>query len=236
MKKPRVTGADVISRFHREREILSALSHPNILPLLGVCATPPDYCFALELCPRGSLEDVLHVEGVRLAWEEVREIGGQLARAVDFLHQKGILHRDLKSSNVLVRRAPARVGGESEGEGAGEGGWEVVLADFDTAEYEHVSQEQERESGKTRKNRTVGSLVTMAPEILRNTGVGTGKGFFVFTQGSDVYAMGVTLNELCTATMPYSDRFTSDINLHTVLNINYSKHTLAAAIIRESLR
>lgn len=186
--------------------------------MVDIFKEAPDYAFCLKLCPRGSLQDVIHVEGVRLTWPTVRSVGLQICEGLEYLHSQSVLHRDLKSSNILVYDD-----------------WNVFISDFDTAEFESVSQQQELESGKTRKNRTVGTLVTMAPEILTNTGVGTGKGF-VFTKGADVYSLGVTLNEISTGTMPYSDRFTNSVNMHTVLDMNYSKHTLAAAIIRENLR
>jgi len=101
----------VIKQFHiendfqvlkKEAEVHQKLRHPNVVMLLGVCARPP--CIVLELMQRGSLGNMLqskkYSEQIDLALS-IR-ILSDIARGMAYLHSKSILHRDLKSSNVLL--------------------------------------------------------------------------------------------------------------------------------------
>jgi len=172
----------------------------------------------MPLCSQGSLADALYVHKRKFTWAEKQIMLLQLAQALDHVHSHNILHRDIKSQNILL---------QDDGS--------VLVTDFELADSVAAIHEGELASGRTRQGRTIGSLVTMAPEILLNRGVNTKKDF-VYTFSSDVYAYAVTANEIVAGVMPYSDRFTSNVNVHTVLDMNYSTHTLAAAIAGDHLR
>jgi len=101
----------VIKQFHvendfevlrKEAQVHQKLRHPNVVMLLGICATPP--CIVLELMQRGSLTDVLqskqYSQDIDLALS-IRVLS-DVARGMAYLHSKSILHRDLKSSNILL--------------------------------------------------------------------------------------------------------------------------------------
>jgi serine/threonine protein kinase len=172
----------------------------------------------MPLCSQGSIADAIYTHKKVFTWAEKQSIILQLAEALNHVHSHSILHRDIKSQNILLK---------DDGS--------VLLTDFELADSVAAIHEGELASGRTRQGRTIGTLVTMAPEILLNRGVNTKKDF-VYTFSSDVYAFAVTANEIVAGAMPYSDRFTSNVNVHTVLDMNYSTHTLAAAIAGDNLR
>ena len=218
VKKPKITEARVISNFLTELRVLCNLQHPHIVTIVSACTKPPHYCMTMPLCSQGSLADAIYVHKKTFTWAEKQIILLQLAEALDHVHSHNILHRDIKSQNILLK---------DDGS--------VLLTDFELADSVATIHEGELASGRTRQGRTIGTLVTMAPEILLNRGVNTKKDF-VYTFSSDVYAYAVTANEIVAGVMPYSDRFTSNVNVHTVLDMNYSTHTLAAAIAGDHLR
>lgn len=172
----------------------------------------------MPLCSQGSIADAIYIQKKLFTWTEKQSILLQLAEALHHVHSHNILHRDIKSQNILLN---------DDGS--------ILLTDFELADSIAAIHEGELASGRTRQGRTIGTLVTMAPEILLNRGVNTKKDF-VYTFSSDVYAFAVTANEIMAGIMPYSDRFTSNVNVHTVLDMNYSTHTLAAAIAGDHLR
>ena len=85
--------------------------HPNIVQFLGVATapgTPPELCIILEYCERGSLWQILHDRSVELKWHNRQRMAMDIAKAVLYLHtchDPPILHRDLKSLNIVLDRA-----------------------------------------------------------------------------------------------------------------------------------
>lgn len=120
---------------------LKKLNHPNIVQFKGVCTKPPSYCIIMEFCPYGPLYDFLRagepVPPVRLvSWSK------QIAAGMGYLHAHKIIHRDLKSPNVLI--------GEDE---------VVKISDFGTSrQWNEVST----------KMTFAGTVAWMAPEVIRN--------------------------------------------------------------------
>ena len=80
----------------------TGLTHPNIIRLYGVCLDPSSFMIILEYAERGSLEDFLVHTDMTLA-SGLLDIVTQVAAALDYLHAKDIIHRDIKTANVLLR-------------------------------------------------------------------------------------------------------------------------------------
>ncbi|KAF5310230.1 hypothetical protein D9619_010414 [Psilocybe cf. subviscida] len=94
---PKAMSAQLTREIHHHRQ----LHHPHITQMYEVIATESHIWIVTELCCGGELFDYL-VEKGRLSEDETRVIFGQLCLAVAYLHQNGIVHRDLKLENVLL--------------------------------------------------------------------------------------------------------------------------------------
>ncbi|KAG0461289.1 hypothetical protein HPP92_021586 [Vanilla planifolia] len=135
-KKPVLSTSEDIDKFHRELKLLCKLNHPGLVNLVAAHARPPNYLFFFEYYEMGSLAHNLHVEEWCPSLEEVLVIAYDLANALHYLHENGILHRDIKPGNILL-------GGDLH----------PHLADFGLAIYkkdlQQLSIENWRSSGKT---------------------------------------------------------------------------------------
>lgn len=80
---------------------LQHLKHPNIVSFIGVCSKPPCYCIVMEYCPEGTLYDYLSREE-EIPPAKVLFWARQIAKGMQYLHANKIIHRDLKSLNILI--------------------------------------------------------------------------------------------------------------------------------------
>ncbi|KAJ7176700.1 Pkinase-domain-containing protein [Mycena filopes] len=94
---PKAMSASLTREIHHHRQ----LHHPHVTQMYEVIATENSIWIVTELCCGGELFDYL-VEKGRLSEDETKVIFGQLCLAVGYLHDKGIVHRDLKLENVLL--------------------------------------------------------------------------------------------------------------------------------------
>lgn len=94
---PKAMSASLTREIHHHRQ----LHHPHVTQMYEVIATESYIWIVTELCCGGELFDYLAEKG-RLSEDEARIIFGQLCLAVAYLHDKGIVHRDLKLENVLL--------------------------------------------------------------------------------------------------------------------------------------
>ncbi|NWI51537.1 IRAK2 protein, partial [Calyptomena viridis] len=99
------TSPDSTQRFfHTEVQICFRCCHINILQLLGFSVEPGLHCLIYPYLPNGSLQNQLqcHDDSAPLTWEMRISISIGVIRAVEYLHNFGILHGNIKSSNVLL--------------------------------------------------------------------------------------------------------------------------------------
>ncbi|GCE05049.1 serine/threonine-protein kinase [Dictyobacter aurantiacus] len=94
-------AADYLERFRREAEAIDKLQHPHILPALDYEECEPWHMLVMLYAPGGTLRDVL-TKGP-LDPDEAGVLFEQIASAVQFAHDNGVLHRDIKPSNILLR-------------------------------------------------------------------------------------------------------------------------------------
>ena len=98
---------DLRERFDREASALARLEHPNVVRLYDVLEDGGQTVLVLELVEGDGLHGL--ASGRRLGWDEVRRYCAPVAAGLAHAHARGVVHRDLTPSNVLVERATGRV-------------------------------------------------------------------------------------------------------------------------------
>jgi len=95
-------GDDLKREYMDELLVMSKVKHSNIVEFKGACMTPPNLCFVMEIC-ECSLYSLLHVDRVSFNEKENITMATDIAYAMEYLHAQtpAIIHRDLKSHNVL---------------------------------------------------------------------------------------------------------------------------------------
>ncbi|HET7929704.1 MAG TPA: protein kinase [Actinomycetota bacterium] len=90
-----------VARFEQEAQILARLQHPDVVTVFDSGVDHDERFIVMELVEGPTLRELLDAEG-RLLPERAAEIAGRLASALGFAHEHGVIHRDVKPSNVLL--------------------------------------------------------------------------------------------------------------------------------------
>ncbi len=96
---------ELLSEFNNEVNMLAKYRHPNIVLMLGAITVPPQLCLVMELVKEGTLFDLLHRKKANLSEGDKRKIALQIIGVISYLHRLGIVHRDIKSHNILIDKA-----------------------------------------------------------------------------------------------------------------------------------
>eukprot|EP00005_Dracoamoeba_jomungandri_P010882 CAMPEP_0174275410 /NCGR_PEP_ID=MMETSP0439-20130205/59810_1 /TAXON_ID=0 /ORGANISM="Stereomyxa ramosa, Strain Chinc5" /LENGTH=362 /DNA_ID=CAMNT_0015367511 /DNA_START=15 /DNA_END=1103 /DNA_ORIENTATION=+ len=91
------------TRKYVEREIsmLKNIHHPNIVQFMGLCRTEQHKYLVTEFIAGGDLKDFLE-QNAWISWKQKLIMGRDIAYAMNFLHHKGLIHRDMKPENLLI--------------------------------------------------------------------------------------------------------------------------------------
>jgi len=157
-----------------EIKMLKHLSHPNIVKYVDTIREDRYLNIVLEYVPNGSLSTMLEKFGVFSETLAAHYIS-QTVEALEYLHQQGIIHRDIKGGNILA---------DSEGI--------VKLTDFGVA-----TRFRKDFSGGEESNLPAGTMFYMAPEIVKMSSPPT--------YSCDIWSVGATVIELLTGEPPYSN-------------------------------
>jgi len=173
-------------RFVREARTVARLHHPHILHLIEYGDEQGILYLVMPFIEGGTLTSYLRLfPGGLPDLNELAGIYQQLLDAVEYAHDEGLIHRDIKSSNVLL---------EQRRSGILHGTQHVYLADFGLV---RTSKQAELEqAGKPIPlDQVPGTPHYMAPEQTMG----------IVTTSSDIYALGVLLYQMLTGELPYDD-------------------------------
>ncbi|MGH9531126.1 MAG: protein kinase domain-containing protein, partial [Terriglobales bacterium] len=174
------------ARLLNEARSASALNHPNICTIYEVAEAEGHAYIAMECVEGRPLGSMLMGGG--LPAESVARYGTQIADALAHAHQRGVVHRDLKSANVVIT---------PEGR--------VKVLDFGLAK--RLGAPQLERATRTRMSLTeagtvVGTLSYLPPEVLRGKPA---------DERSDIWALGVLLHEVASGTLPFGGETSYDL-------------------------
>ena len=164
----------------KEIDLLKLLRHPNLVRYLGTRREGSQLLVFLEYCDGGSIAQMLAQFG-RFSEQLIVRYARQMTEALCFLHERGIVHRDVKGANVLVS-GERNVG-------------RAKLADFGCSK--RAPQDGDDLNADASLLRMRGTVLWMAPEAARqDTNV---------TYSSDVWSLGMTVVEMATGSPPWRD-------------------------------
>ena len=161
-------------KFVKEAQTIAALDHANIIPIYDVFEENNTAYYVMEYIDGESLSEVVKRSGA-LAESEAVEYVRQAASALEYLHERKIMHLDIKPGNIMLRRKDNR----------------VVLIDFG------LSKHYDEHSGEATSTTPVGVSHGYAPmEQYKQGGVNT------FSPETDIYSLGATLYYMVTGKVP----------------------------------
>lgn len=178
-----------------EAEVMKGLCHPNIVLFMEAGFYKGSICIISEYCARGSLRDVLMRSNVKhLSWPTKLRLALGICHGIQYLHNAHppMIHRDLKSPNVLV-----------------DDSWHAKIADFGTLRFSEIVSSVQNMSGVKKDNAMdmtglVGTTRWMAPEVIR--------GEKSYSSKVDIYSLALILWELIEGKLPFeSTRWNHEI-------------------------
>jgi YVTN family beta-propeller protein len=171
---------DLCARFRREAQIVATLRHPHVIPVHGFGEIEGRLYLDMRLVEGSDLAAIL--EAGALPAGRAVDIVEQVAGALEAAHDEGLVHRDVKPSNVLVSR------------GSGSADF-AYLVDFGIARSVDAPT-------VTRDDRPVGTLAYMAPERFRGARPAA---------SGDIYALACLLYECLTGRRPFENATLPDL-------------------------
>lgn len=133
-------NSDVVKDFFQEVKIMRKLEHKNVVQFIGACTKPPNLFLVTEFMPKGNLYDFMHKRKGVFKLQSLLRAAIDVSMGMAYLHQNNIVHRDLKTANLLM----------------GEDGV-IKVADFGVAKVQTQSGIMTAETGTYR---------WMAPEVI----------------------------------------------------------------------
>ena len=162
---------DVVRRFQTEAKNMAQLSHPNIVQVSDYGKYQGVPFLVMQYMPKGSLKNLL---GKPMPYQKAASLLLPVAKALAFIHEEKIIHRDVKPSNILFTKSK-----------------DPMLADFGVAKI--IDREETR--GLTATGASIGTPEYMAPEQALGKKI---------DHRVDIYSLGVILFELVTGRRPFT--------------------------------
>jgi serine/threonine protein kinase len=181
-------------RFLREARLASALDHPNICTIYEIAEVDKQYFIAMQYVQGKTLKRVINARPLSL--DSLFSIALQVADALAAAHAKGIIHRDIKSSNIIITpRGQAKIL---------DFGLAKLLSDKERAAQSELEE-------LTRLGSPIGTPNYMSPEQAKGERA---------DHRSDIYSFGVVLYEMATGKLPFKAPTNVDL-MHAVIHDSY---------------
>uniref|UniRef100_A0A4W2EKL3 Serine/threonine-protein kinase 33 n=1 Tax=Bos indicus x Bos taurus TaxID=30522 RepID=A0A4W2EKL3_BOBOX len=171
-------GSSAVKLLEREVDILKSVKHEHIIHLEQVFETPKKMYLVMELCEDGELKEILERKG-HFSENETRWIIQSLASAIAYLHNKDIVHRDLKLENIMVKSSFIDANNEMN--------LNIKVTDFGLAVKKHGRSEVMLQT-------TCGTPIYMAPEVINAHD---------YSQQCDIWSIGVIMYILLCGKAPF---------------------------------
>lgn len=195
-----------IERIKKEAKLLAKLNHPNIIILYDLIQYRDNWYIVMEYVEGMTLDKKLE-QGGALPHHEATPIFKQMLAALDHAHQAGIIHRDFKPGNVMIKA-----------------NGQVKVMDFGLAKI----QTRPGATRTSKSEHTGGTLYYLSPEQVRSDGR-------VVDQRSDIYALGMTCYEVLAGYMPLKEKKTTVEILNAILRDNFPPPTKFNAAVPKEL-
>ena len=166
--------SEIKSRFLREAETAAQLSHPNIVPIYTVDEQEGLVFFVMAYVSGDNLAKRLHERGV-LTVDETRKVLREVADALAYAHDRGVVHRDIKPDNILLDQTSGR----------------PLVTDFGIAR----AMDSEGDSRLTATGMAIGTPAYMSPEQAAGEREIDGR--------SDLYSLGILGYQMLTGEPPF---------------------------------
>ena len=178
-------------RFSTEAVIAAGFDHPGIVKIYACDIEGPTPYIATQWCDGGDLgkwKTQQTAQGSALPpWQDVAMLMADVADAVHYAHEKGVVHRDLKPANILLSR---KLDQDAQGN-SGLGDFQAKVTDFGLAKLSDPN------INDTHSSLLVGTPIYMAPEQLNQT-----VDDFANPAAADIYSLGAILFEMLTGESP----------------------------------
>ena len=139
LKKEYLTNEEFVRRFRNESRVISVLDHPNIVKVYDVNFTGEDQYIVMEYIDGVTLNQYIHHQG-QLRWKDAVHFLRQILQALQHAHDHGVVHRDIKSQNIMLLRDGT-----------------IKVMDFGIARFA-------REDIRSGRNKAIGSVHYISPE------------------------------------------------------------------------
>jgi serine/threonine-protein kinase len=166
------TDPSFVERFRREAQAAANLSHPNIVAVYDWGTLNNTYFIAMEYVAGTTLADLLKEKG-SLSPSQASDIALEVASALGFAHENGVVHRDIKPGNILISNSG-----------------QVKVADFGIARALGAAVED----GLTQTGSVMGTATYLSPEQAQGAQP---------DPRSDLYSLGVTMYEMVAGKAPF---------------------------------
>ena len=168
----------MIDALKREISLLRDLQHPNIVQYLGASSSDNYLNIFLEYVPGGSVQTMLNSYGA-LREPLIRSFVRQIVTGLSYLHNRDIIHRDIKGANILVDN---------------KGG--IKISDFGISKKMEASNILGGAGNSKNRPSLQGSVFWMAPEVVKQT---------AYTRKADIWSLGCLVVEMMTGAHPFPD-------------------------------